>query len=312
MQKERLNAYLAIIQELLTCPNGEEWIRLRQHESLVNPELVEVMEQVANQMAAGGDAASARFLHSWASKLHHILREPPAAPEPSQEKTQAYRELVQALLECPPSQRVALLQANSHLLEPGLAEMMKQAAHQLRQQGQLDEADFLRALANEVTKFWMETQAFQPRLKKDAPEYVPPERTSPAPVTASAPAPAPPMPPPSASPPIALDAASLQHLEQHLAAIAQALNRLTDLLTQRAIPDEHPLKHLAALEEAANQGWILSTEEVENLIGVKPHCAGGDTTYHRGNWQFVKAGHLGNQLGWHVVKSPNSEVPVMQ
>jgi hypothetical protein len=36
MQQQQLNAYLNLIQELLTCPQGEEWIRLKQHEDLVD------------------------------------------------------------------------------------------------------------------------------------------------------------------------------------------------------------------------------------------------------------------------------------
>ena len=36
MNKPSLKAYLDVIQGLLSCPQGEEWILLRQHEKLVN------------------------------------------------------------------------------------------------------------------------------------------------------------------------------------------------------------------------------------------------------------------------------------
>ena len=59
----------------MSCPKGEEWILLRQNEQLVNPELVEVMEQVANQMAAEGDADTASFLGNLATDLNRTWLE---------------------------------------------------------------------------------------------------------------------------------------------------------------------------------------------------------------------------------------------
>ena len=73
MNQQSLKAYLNLIQGLLTCPRGEEWILLRQNEKLVNKELVEVMEQVANHLSMEGDIKTAKYLHNWAGKLHHIL-----------------------------------------------------------------------------------------------------------------------------------------------------------------------------------------------------------------------------------------------
>ncbi|MEL6139443.1 MAG: hypothetical protein AAFR42_18805, partial [Cyanobacteria bacterium J06628_6] len=73
MTQQSLRIYLDIIQELLTCPSGEEWIRLKRHEDRVNPELVQVMEQVASQLIREGNREAAIFLHNWAAKLHHIL-----------------------------------------------------------------------------------------------------------------------------------------------------------------------------------------------------------------------------------------------
>ena len=84
MNQQRLRAYLDVIQGLLSCPRGEEWILLRQHQELVNPELVEVMEQVANHLTAEGDIKAAKYLHNWAGKLHHILTDtvpPPPGTE---------------------------------------------------------------------------------------------------------------------------------------------------------------------------------------------------------------------------------------
>jgi hypothetical protein len=56
------------------------------------------------------------------------------------------------------------------------------------------------------------------------------------------------------------------------------------------------------LERAQGSGWIMSTEEVEQLIGVKPKCEPGKDSFHRGCWVFVKAGKMGSQTGWRVMK----------
>jgi hypothetical protein len=44
MNQQRLRSYISLIEQLLACPSGEEWILLRQNEGLVTPELVQVME----------------------------------------------------------------------------------------------------------------------------------------------------------------------------------------------------------------------------------------------------------------------------
>ena len=44
--------------------------------------------------------------------------------------------------------------------------------------------------------------------------------------------------------------------------------------------------------------WILSSSDVEALIGVKPK---GDI-FHRCGWEFVRAGKIGNQGAWKVNK----------
>lgn len=57
------------------------------------------------------------------------------------------------------------------------------------------------------------------------------------------------------------------------------------------------------LERCAEQGWILSTAEVRQLIGVKPS---GDV-FRRGTWEFVKVGKIGRSVGWRVQKQQRTE-----
>lgn len=64
-------------------------------------------------------------------------------------------------------------------------------------------------------------------------------------------------------------------------------------------PAEQPLSHWEQLEKAAANNWLLSTVDVQRVIGVKPK---GDR-FSRGSFTFVRAGKIGNQAAWRVVKS---------
>lgn len=57
-----------------------------------------------------------------------------------------------------------------------------------------------------------------------------------------------------------------------------------------------PLDNYRDLEEAALKNWILSSRQVEKLIGVKPK----GQSFTRGNWTFTKAGKIGKEQGWRV------------
>ena len=75
------------------------------------------------------------------------------------------------------------------------------------------------------------------------------------------------------------------------------LERLVGAIASNIQP-RSPLWFHEELEKATKQGWILSTNEVEALIGVKPK----GEIFHRGGWEFVRAGKIGNQGAWKVKK----------
>ncbi|MDJ0901557.1 MAG: hypothetical protein QNJ55_22395 [Xenococcus sp. MO_188.B8] len=321
MNQQSLKAYLDLIQGLLTCPRGEEWILLRQHEKLVNPELVEVMEQVANHLAIEGDIKAAKYLHNWAGKLHHILTETVPKPKKNHDKTDDYVELIQALLNCPEGAEEEILAAHQELIGPELVKIMKQVASQMAAKGDEDTASFLDNLATDLNRAWLKSHEFKPTLKKEvasdpwleedsAPQQpskteakseikpaTQPE-TKPADLEASAlkePAPS--------SPESKIE--SDQQLVPQLKAIANSLVKLETTLASRLQPS-NPLWYMDVLEKAETANWILTTDEVEHLIGVKPQCHHDETSYHRGAWMFIKAGKIGAQTGWRVQKQNNS------
>jgi hypothetical protein len=72
--------------------------------------------------------------------------------------------------------------------------------------------------------------------------------------------------------------------------------QLITVLSAIAKSQHDPLRKHEQLEKAAEKGWILTTSEIEEIIGVKPH----GESYSRGNWIFVRAGKIGRELGWVV------------
>lgn len=356
MKQQRLNAYLKLIQELLTCPQGEEWLRLKHHEDLVDAEFLQVMEQVAIRLSQQGDHESATFLHSWAAKLRHVLAEdaPPAPAEADQ--SELYLALIQQLLECPDGMEAEILKANQALIGPGLVHMMHQVAGQLIRQGEVETAQFLEGLAYQLNQQWLQAHDLPTGQLPKAPVQsspIPTESVAPSADKSSAPrhfssqpttAPTPPSSPPTqieadlrdpwipepeavpdavapfASPSYTAPVAELEPprveptkaptqaasaandaaIAAGLQAIAQALQHLSQTLAEPRSP--HPLWYLEVLEQACNAGWQLTTEQVEQLIGVKPHCHKDETVFHRGHWCFSKVGKVGGQTAWLVSK----------
>jgi len=77
---------------------------------------------------------------------------------------------------------------------------------------------------------------------------------------------------------------------------------IPDLIEQlaRAIASKQsdPLSNYDALEKACSNSWIISTQKIYDLIGVKPHSS----EYVWGSWKFIAKGKLGRGKGWLVEK----------
>ena len=96
------------------------------------------------------------------------------------------------------------------------------------------------------------------------------------------------------------------NLEALVNLIAGAVSQLVGSPDQKTIantiPTRSPLWYMPELEQAQAQGWILTTAEIQTLIGVKPIVAKGTSTYQRGSFTFTKAGKIGSQTAWRVTK----------
>lgn len=77
--------------------------------------------------------------------------------------------------------------------------------------------------------------------------------------------------------------------------------QLVEAIARHLRPAE-PLQHLKELELAVTNDWLLSSEEVEGLIGCKPRVKKGEQQFTRGSFCFVRSGSIGNQSAWKVLK----------
>ncbi|MEM9449807.1 MAG: hypothetical protein AAGA75_14865 [Cyanobacteria bacterium P01_E01_bin.6] len=357
MEQQKLQADLKLIQELLTCPEGEEWILLKRNETLLDADLVQVMEQVAAQLLREGDRHAAKFLHNWAAQLHHILLKEVQPTTPNPERAQAYLQLIQALIDCPEGEESKLLSHHADLVGPGLVATMHQVAQNLVDQGILDTAQDLENLAAQISQSWIQThmppwrsptqqnaapppnlespvhkQAFhtklnQNRSKQDKSNQNVSSQREDAATSSARPAKADPIPDPWGSDrPVSSalhlkvpqqianglhDLSLLLHqIDKTLAAQTQVLQSFAERVTGgsasnslTATQQANPLWYMDVLERACECEWVLTTEEIEQLIGVKPKCHADETLYQRGSWTFQKAGKLGTQTAWRVKKA---------
>jgi|GEM_PF-310125 len=73
MNEQRQEAYLNLIQSLLSCPSGEESQILNAHQNLIDAGLVEALAQVTEVLQERGDQNAANFLDDLAHQLVEAL-----------------------------------------------------------------------------------------------------------------------------------------------------------------------------------------------------------------------------------------------
>jgi hypothetical protein len=351
MDTRHLNAYVNLIEALLQCAKGEEWLLLQQHQDLINTELLTVMVQVAERLNAEGNAPAAKFLHYWKSHLTHLLQHN-TAQTPAESRSQSYLQLIETLLGCAKGDEAAILSQHPELMDERLVYTMKQVAARLAAQGSQDIAIYLKHLAAEIHHGWLQPNERYGRSPISSPpldrELQPPNGHSDAPIdpgvstvnkqhpdegrfVAAEPTPRslPPIQSQSGVPrepevsiannrhpneartevtaPITRYAPPNNQIEALLENLSSRLAQMERLLSKHSTP-HNPLWYMPILEQVDTHGWIISSDEVEQLIGIKPHCDSGHNFFMRGCWKFIKVGKIGTHSSWRVVKE-NATVP---
>lgn len=131
MDEQRQEAYLNLIQSLLSCPSGEESKLLDSQYHLVDNGLVQIIEQVATILQQQGDSSAADFLTDLVQQLDQQL---------SQE---VYLSLINQLLTCPSGEEAKVLAANIDLVDERLAQLILEKAVKLADDGDKVNAEFL-------------------------------------------------------------------------------------------------------------------------------------------------------------------------
>ncbi len=323
MDTQQLNTYLNLVEALLHCAKGQEWLLLQQYENLIDSKLLTVMEQVSNQLNTEGNVPAAQFLHYWTVQLTHLIQQNTSPATPAESRSESYLKLVQMLLSCSKGDEVTVLSQYPELMDEGLVYTMNQVAAQLAAKGDQDIAIYLKHLAAEVNRVWLHPGEDRAMT------------TAPTPISS-----------PSSNghsePPLhtavemanghldkerstAIDQTPISllppsnyvsnELHEILEKISSRLERLEVLLSKQ-LTMPHPLWYMPILEQANAQAWIISSEEVEQLIGVKPNCAPGHNSFQRGCWKFIKTGKVGTQSSWRVTKEsiplPADATPVSE
>jgi hypothetical protein len=304
MDTQQLNKYLNVVEALLHCAKGKEWLLLQQYEDLIDSELLTVMEQVSKQIHAEGNVPAAQFLRYWTVQLTHLLQQ--QNPTPAESRSKNYLKLVQMLLGCSKGDEVTVLSQYPELMDEGLVYTMNQVAAQLAAKGDQDIAIYLKHLAAEVNRIWLhpgedramvtappptslpdngqQEESLRAVMANRPPDKVQLTDTDPTPISSLTP-----------------NNHINNELNELLQKIDQRLEKMEMLLSeQHIIPD--PLWYMPILEQVSAQSWILSSEEVEQLIGIRPYCAPGDNSFRRGCWKFIKTGKVGTHSSWRVIK----------
>ena len=140
MEETRAQAYLQLINALLTCPSSQESSLLQNNRELVDETLVQMMRLAAAKKQQEGQQNTARFLLNWAEYLEKTLRE-------------TYWDIVKMLLPYSSINQVQVfLDANPHLMSAGLVKTLEQAAEALSDRGDRNKANFLIDIASQIAK----------------------------------------------------------------------------------------------------------------------------------------------------------------
>mgnify|MGYP001793868035 FL=1 len=312
-EEDKSEAYLDLIDQLLSFPEDMQEQLLIAHETLIGPGLVQALRNVSKQLRRRDENKAAEYLESIATELGQSWLEEYDVPSPLLKNPKLSKDRTSA----PYSHAYDIARTNPEAVASSAAAIpMTTFVPQTAASAQTTTL-----LNDETDDLW-----FSPSKAATLPTTLPTAAPAPSKPLLSNSEPTP-MPqndrlnhPPThekvvdavagasfaeAASPTFGGPSGAQAIADGLNAIAQALQQLNQTLSiqKSSAEKQHPLQHLELLEQACQAEWQLTTEEIEQLLGVKPKCHGHDATYHRGEWCFTKIGKLGNQTAWRVSKA---------
>jgi len=124
MEPSRQQAYLALIQQLLQCPSGEEPAVLESHQDLLDAEFLAMCEQVAQVLEEQGDQNSL-WLRNLATQLGEVIAAGGSGGGAEQQGS-FLMQLLQTISECQGNPQVVypFLRVNLPLLNAGVVAVL--------------------------------------------------------------------------------------------------------------------------------------------------------------------------------------------
>jgi CHAT domain-containing protein len=126
MNEQRAQAYVNLIQQLLTCANGEEPNILQANQELIDPAFLQEMENYATGLEQQGNNDDADWLRNMAQQLGQNLN-------PQAKSIEEYQEFLLEVLQAEdesndPAVVYPILQRRQHLLDNTFAQLLQQHA----------------------------------------------------------------------------------------------------------------------------------------------------------------------------------------
>lgn len=81
---------------------------------------------------------------------------------------------------------------------------------------------------------------------------------------------------------------------------AMLLESLVGAIINNIHPSKNPLEKYRDLKECEQENWLLTTKDIEDLVGRKPRKIKGQDYCLIGGWKFIARGKAGNQSLWSV------------
>lgn len=302
MTQYTIKDYVALITKLLQCPEGEEWALLHRYQYLVNHELLEVLEQISQNFMRQGDSVTAQTLHQWAIEIQQSL--PPQTRQKNEPLDQdRYDELIQLLLDYPEGYESTILTQHRAMIDQTLLDRMRKVAQIMADKGESEHAQYLMDLAAQIHQILNpgiqgeDSAIASTPVDQDSPELSREGLAEETPIAIQL----------APSPQGRQEQVNETSASTQLDSLLQSLNQLTGAIANQT-KSASSFSYLDILEKAQAHEWLLSTHEIQTIIGTKPHCSTSNPEYHHGGWRFVKCGQVGRNLLWQVFKLKPSDV----
>ncbi|CUR35208.1 conserved hypothetical protein [Planktothrix tepida PCC 9214] len=147
MNEQRLNAYLTLINNLLTCPSGEESQILQDNQELLDQDFLQVLLEISSQLQEAGRQQEAELLINLAEELSAFMGNT-NSPE---DYSKFFMEVLQAVLESRGNPQIVypLFQQNLDKLDENLAYILKNRVTATLKELSLEAAIYMAAVIAE-------------------------------------------------------------------------------------------------------------------------------------------------------------------